>query len=62
MTNFGNDEAVDRFQRMLTSSGIAEHLDRLGIQPGDVVHIADSELVWGDQDEFEPMFLPQDES
>lgn len=61
MTNFGNDEAVDRFQRMLTSSGIADHLDRLGVQPGDVVHIANSELIWGDQDEYEPMFIPQDE-
>ncbi len=61
MTDFGIDEAVDRFQRMLTSSGIAEQLDRLGIQPGDVVHIAESELVWGDQDEYEPMFISQDE-
>jgi len=61
MTDFGNDEAVDRFQRMLTSSGISERLDRLGVEPGDVVQIADSELIWGDQDEFEPMFIPQEE-
>jgi GTP-binding protein len=62
MTDFGNDEAVDRFQRMLTSSGISDQLDRLGIEPGDMVHIADSELIWGDQDEYEPMFIPQAET
>lgn len=58
MTDFGNDEAVDRFQRMLLSSGISEQLDRLGVEPGDVVRIADNELIWGDQDEYEPLFIP----
>jgi GTP-binding protein len=60
MTNFGNEEAVDRFQRMLSSSGISDQLERLGIQPGDTVRIAETELVWGDQEEFEPMFIPQE--
>jgi GTPase len=55
MTDFGNDEAVERFQRMLSTSGVAERLDKLDIQPGDVVVIADRELVWGDQDELEPL-------
>jgi GTP-binding protein len=53
MTDFTNDEAVDRFQRTLESSGISAELDRLGVETGDVVHIADLELVWGELDELE---------
>jgi GTPase len=55
MTNFENDEAVDRFQRVLESSGISDELNRLGIETGDVVHLADRELVWGELDELEPV-------
>jgi GTP-binding protein len=58
MTDFSQDEAVYRFQRMLESTGITAELERLGVQDGDVVHIANHELVWGDQNEFEP--LPSD--
>lgn len=50
MTNFENEEAVDRFQRVLKTSGIAEELERLGIKDGDVVHLADRELTWGELD------------
>lgn len=46
MTDFSLEEAAERFQRILERSGIAARLTELGIQPGDVVHIADSELVW----------------
>ncbi len=53
MTDFANDEAVERFQRVLESSGISEELTRQGVQAGDVVHIAGRELVWGEQDELE---------
>jgi GTP-binding protein len=55
MTDFSRDEAVERFQRLLESSGISEELGRLGVEPGDVVHIADIELVWGDQEELQPL-------
>jgi GTP-binding protein len=58
MTDFGKDEGVERFQRFLESSGIASELDRLGVETGDVVHIADLELLWGDQDELEPVSSP----
>ncbi|MBA2278554.1 MAG: GTPase ObgE [Chloroflexia bacterium] len=51
MTNFAHDEAVDRFQRLLESSGISAELTRQGVAPGDTVQIADHELLWGDQDE-----------
>ena len=55
MTDFSRDEAVERFQRLLESSGISAELGRLGIESGDVVHIADIELVWGDQEELQPL-------
>jgi len=46
MTDFSLDEAADRFQRILEASGISDRLEELGIQPGDVVHIAGQELIW----------------
>ena len=55
MTDFSRDEAVERFQRLLESSGISKELERLGVEAGDVVHIADFELVWGDQEELVPL-------
>ena len=55
MTDFSRDEAVERFQRLLESSGISDELGRLGVESGDVVHIADFELVWGDQEELQPL-------
>jgi GTPase len=49
MTDFENEEAADRFQRVLEASGISERLDELGVEPGDIVHIADLELVWDEE-------------
>ena len=46
MTDFGNEEAADRFQRVLEAAGVSKKLEQMGIQPGDFVHIADAELVW----------------
>jgi len=46
MTDFGNEEAAERYQRVLEASGISAKLEELGIQPGDVVHVADIELIW----------------
>ncbi|RIK47147.1 MAG: GTPase ObgE [Chloroflexi bacterium] len=46
MTDFKNEEAAERFQRILEASGISRSLENLGIQPGDIVHIADAELIW----------------
>lgn len=54
MTDFSREEGVERYQRFLESSGIAAELERLGIEEGDIVHIANQELVWGDQFELEP--------
>ena len=52
MTNFDLDEAGDRFQKVLTAAGITSELNRNGVQPGDVVHIAGKELVWGEAEEL----------
>ena len=46
MTDFGLEEAADRFQRILEGAGISRRLAELGIVPGDVVHIAGAELIW----------------
>jgi GTP-binding protein len=51
MTDFSRDEGTERFQRFLESSGITAELERIGVEPGDTVHIAGLDLVWGDQDE-----------
>jgi GTP-binding protein len=55
MTDFSREESVERFQRLLEASGISDELGRLGIESGDVVHIADIELVWGDQEDLQPV-------
>jgi GTPase len=46
MTDFSLEEAAERFQRMLELWGISSKLESMGIQPGDIVHITDEELVW----------------
>jgi GTPase len=53
MTDFDNDESVERYQRVLERSGISQELERLGVEPGDVVHIAGRELIWGEEYELE---------
>jgi GTP-binding protein len=50
MTDFANEEAAERFQKVLAASGIARRLTELGVQDGDVVHLGDYELLWGEQE------------
>jgi GTP-binding protein len=54
MTDFSREEGVARFQRFLESSGISQELNKLGIEDGDIVHIANFELIWGDQEDLVP--------
>lgn len=49
MTDFSREEGVERFQRFLETSGISKELERQGVEDGDVVHIADYDLIWGEQ-------------
>jgi GTP-binding protein len=51
MTNFDVPDSVDRFQRVLDRSGIQAELEAQGIRDGDIVHIAELEMPWGDYDE-----------
>jgi GTP-binding protein len=55
MTNFDMQEASDRFQSVLERSGITRELNRQGIEQGNTVVIADRELIWGIQEELEPV-------
>jgi GTP-binding protein len=59
MTNFSQDEAVRRFQRVLETSGIEAELEKLGVQPGDTVHIGEFDLVWGTPEEIEAAQHPE---
>jgi GTPase len=53
MTNFDQDDANTRFQRVLDVSGISAELENQGIEPGDTVTIAGMDLGWGDFNELE---------
>ncbi|MGH2559160.1 MAG: Obg family GTPase CgtA, partial [Thermomicrobiales bacterium] len=55
MTNFEQDEAIRRFQRVLEVSGISAELEKQGVLPGNVVHIAGHDLTWGEQDELDAL-------
>ena len=46
MTDWNNDEALARFQRILKAMGIMDALREAGIQPGDTVVIGNKELEW----------------
>jgi GTP-binding protein len=46
MTDWTNDEAVARFQRIIKAMGIQEALEEARVQPGDTVLIGDHELEW----------------
>jgi len=46
MTYWEYEEAVRRFQRMLTKIGVTESLREAGAKDGDTVHIGDHELEW----------------
>ncbi|MEZ4529863.1 MAG: Obg family GTPase CgtA [Thermomicrobiales bacterium] len=56
MTNFDQMDSVERYQRVLERSGISNELEKQGVEPGDVVTIADFPLIWGE--EFELPELP----
>lgn len=47
MTPWGNEEAVDRFQRILRATGVRQALEEAGVEAGDTVRIATIELEWG---------------
>ena len=46
MTDWANDEAVARFQRIIKAMGIQEALEKAGVELEDTVIIGDHELEW----------------
>lgn len=48
MTYFEFDATLVRFQKILESMGISEALEEAGVQVGDIVHIGEEELEWGE--------------
>ncbi|MEM7132461.1 MAG: GTPase ObgE [Chloroflexota bacterium] len=53
MTNWTYYEAGLRFQRILRAMGIRKALVDAGVEDGDTIYIADTELVWGYENAFE---------
>jgi GTP-binding protein len=62
MTNFDNEEAVARLQRVLERTGISERLRRLGVRPGDAVQIGAHTLYWAATPGDEILDLPDEEA
>lgn len=48
MTYFEFDDSLMRFQTTLKRSGITAALTKAGVKVGDIVHIGDQELEWGE--------------
>jgi GTP-binding protein len=48
MTNFGSDEALQRFQRTIAHMGLEEALRKKGIKEGDTVRIKDIEFEYSE--------------
>ncbi len=46
MTDWENDEAIARFQRVAAAMGVMAALEQAGVKPGDTVYIGDVELEW----------------
>ena len=46
MTDWGNEEAMARFQRVMAAMGVTMALREAGVRPGDTVRIGDAELEW----------------
>jgi GTP-binding protein len=47
MTNWGQEESLERFQRVLEAMGITMALREAGVVAGDTVFVGDTELEWG---------------
>ncbi|MCZ7670842.1 MAG: Obg family GTPase CgtA [Chloroflexi bacterium] len=48
MTYFEFEPTATRFSRILESMGITKALEKAGVKVGDIVHIGDEELEWGE--------------
>jgi GTP-binding protein len=62
MTNFDNDEAVARLQRVLERTGISNRLRALGVGAGDAVQIGTHTLYWAAMPGDEIIDAPDEET
>lgn len=46
MTDWDNEEAIARFQRVMAAMGVTAALEEAGVREGDTVHIGQVELEW----------------
>ena len=46
MTDWANDEAIERFERIMIARGISARLEEEGVRLGDTVYIGEIELEW----------------
>lgn len=46
MTDWSNDEAIERFERIMHARGISARLEEEGVRLGDTVYIGEIELEW----------------
>ncbi len=46
MTDWFNDESIERFERIMVARGISKSLEEAGVQLGDTVHVGGFELDW----------------
>ncbi len=46
MTDWSNDEAIERFERIMLARGISARLEEEGVRLGDTVYIGEIELEW----------------
>jgi len=46
MTDWSNDEGIERFERIMINRGVSAKLEEAGVQFGDTVLIGDFELEW----------------
>ena len=49
MTYWDYDDAVNRFQRILSAMGVTAALEKEGVQTGDIVFIGELELQWANE-------------
>jgi hypothetical protein len=62
MTNFDNDEAVERLQRVLERTGVSARLRALGVGAGDAVQIGNHTLYWAAMPGDEIIDAPDEET
>jgi GTP-binding protein len=46
MTDWSNDESMERFERIMISRGISAQLDEAGVKLGDTVYVGEIDLEW----------------